>query len=123
MASISRERRRLALASGVVASLIGAEGRTQAAYSHFGFCAAPLPPSCAGEAKPGVSLSAQCRNEVESYVSLVFKYRACLSAEMERAVREANAVIEAVRCVDNPSLCSASKDEPNAAGTRTRQPQ
>ena len=76
-------------------------------YSHFGYCAAPVPPACIdamGQSGP----SAACRAEAEAYVASVFRYRECLSAEMQRAVREANGVIDRIRCAVDRSACDRS---------------
>jgi hypothetical protein len=76
-------------------------------YSHFGFCSAPTPPSCVKDISPGSAQIEPCQQDAERYVAAVFAYRTCLAAEMERAVREANTTIEAIRCVMGKAVCPA----------------
>lgn len=82
----------------------------QTPFSHFGYCSPPVPPACVAELEPARPPSPSCKGEVESYVALVFKYRVCLAAEMERAVREANVTIEAIRCAIDRAACSSPSD-------------
>jgi hypothetical protein len=79
--------------------------KADAAYSRFGFCAPPVSPACIDKLKGVTGELAACEQETERYVASVFAYRACLSAEMERAVRETNEAIQKVRCERKPSLC------------------
>lgn len=74
-------------------------------YSHFGLCVAPTPPSCAHASLKKKRQRDECMKIANSYVSLVFAYRACLSAEMERAVREANETLRILKCPDSKSVC------------------
>ena len=84
-------------------------------YSRFGYCAAPTPPSCVDTMNRG-GPSAACRADAEAYVASVFRYRECLSAEMQRAVREANGVIDRIRCAVDRSTCDRgdSSDAPSS---------
>jgi hypothetical protein len=65
-------------------------------YSHFGFCVAPTPPACAHSVVE--KQRENCARIIKSYTILVFTYRACLSAEMDRAVREANETLRGLKC-------------------------
>lgn len=67
--------------------------RPQAAPG-FTFCAAPEPPSCVAAAKAAPA----CDQEVEAYITRVFRYRECLARETERAVAQSNDVIDGWRC-------------------------
>jgi hypothetical protein len=60
----------------------------------FTFCAAPEPPACVAADKA----VAACDQEVESYITRVFRYRECLARETERAVAQSNDVIDDWRC-------------------------
>jgi hypothetical protein len=66
----------------------------QGAQKGFDFCAPPLAPGCinAPAAKDA------CETEVQVFIKTVFRYRACLERESERAVREANDTLEAWKC-------------------------
>jgi hypothetical protein len=77
---------------------------TSEVYSHFGYCAPPFAPPCATKLKNKGATPA-CEKQVERYVASVFAYRACLSAEMERAVRQANETIRKVRCSKGAAAC------------------
>jgi hypothetical protein len=74
-------------------------------FSHFGFCVAPAPPACAQSAIRNRKQKDECATLVESYVSLVFAYRSCLSSEMERAIREANETLRALKCPGQKIAC------------------
>ena len=98
--------------SGVVATIVtlamsSGHAAEQSVYSRFGYCAPPLPPACVGSSEQGGASSPSCRAEADAYVASVFKYRGCLAAEMERAVREANTVIGFIRCASDRTLCEA----------------
>ncbi len=96
----------------VVAPVAPSPARAQSPYSGFGFCPPPLPPKCASALSAGRGNVETCASEVESYVAFVFRYRACLAAEMERAVRQANDTIQAVKCAKDPAFCGT----PDQAG-------
>lgn len=71
------------------------------APSGFNFCAPPLRPSCidAPVAKDA------CDAEVQAFIKTVFKYRECLDKETQRAVHEANDVLEAWKCRTGALTC------------------
>lgn len=68
----------------------------------FTFCAPPTRPACVDkvDAEP-----ISCDNEVQAYTATVFKYRECLEVESERAVRDANDVIETWKCRTGKKAC------------------
>ncbi len=71
----------------------------------FGYCAPPYPPQCA-RGDPGRKAAAgACGAEVDSYVAAVFRYRACLAQEMERAVLEANHTVQIIKCPKDKRFC------------------
>lgn len=67
----------------------------------FDFCAPPLWPACVDAPEA----TAACDSEVQRFIATVFKYRACLEKESERAVREANDAIEAWKCRTGKLKC------------------
>lgn len=71
----------------------------------LGYCAPPYPPQCARSIVEGHPASAACERDVDSYVAAVFRYRACLANEMERAVREANTTVQAAKCPRDKRYC------------------
>jgi hypothetical protein len=78
------------------------------------YCAPPYPPACAeAPAKEGKARTA-CEQAAEAYVAAVFAYRACLTNEMERAVREANKVIQSLKCPTDARFCYDSPRAPEA---------
>jgi hypothetical protein len=79
--------------------------------SRFGYCAPPFAPPCAAAASRNGGATAACEKEVERYVASVFAYRGCLAAETERAVREANETIQALRCAKDAALCPVPEPE------------
>lgn len=70
----------------------------------FTFCAAPHRPACVSANANELSAEA-CDLEVKSYIAMVFRYRECLEAESERAVRESNDVIDHWRCRQTGERC------------------
>ena len=72
---------------------------------NLGYCAPPYPPPCARASGGGHPATAECERAVDSYVALVFRYRACLTQEMERAVFEANQAAENVKCPKDKRYC------------------
>lgn len=102
--------RRFALASLLS---IGALASASAdPYSQFSFCAPPAKPECVDRPPAGAD---RCVDDIAVYVAGVFKYRECLEREMERAVREANDVIESSHCRASRTRC-----RPNAQPDRGR---
>ena len=71
----------------------------------FGYCAPPYPPERARARPGGHPATATCEREVDSYVAAVFRYRLCLTNEMERAVREANQMVQSVKCPKDKRFC------------------
>ncbi len=63
----------------------------------FTYCAPPNQPSCVDGALKGKS-DAACEEEVRIYIQTVFAYRACLSFETQRAVRETNDLLDRWKC-------------------------
>ena len=68
----------------------------------FTYCAPPTRPGCVDRGKADPAL---CEIEVQAFVAMVFKYRECLAMETERAVRDANDVIEAWKCRTGKKDC------------------
>src|SRR5664279_436611 len=56
----------------------------------WGYCAPPYPPACVGAPAKEAKARKTCEQAAEAYVAEVFKYRSCLSKEIERAVIEVN---------------------------------
>lgn len=81
-------------------------------YSQFTFCAPPVRPACVDDASRPAD---RCDEDIQIYMTSVFKYRECLEHETERAVREANDVIASQRCRDDKTRC-----RPNAQSIRGR---
>ena len=71
----------------------------------LGYCAPPYPPKCAQSSSDGRPPPRPCAGEVDSYVASVFRYRTCLTREMERAVREANRTVEIIKCPTDYRFC------------------
>lgn len=92
----------LSLAIAIAFSTLPAPVYSQAA-SGFNFCVAPPRPACVFETSNRAA--GACDREVEAYVGVVFRYRECLEAESERAVRESNDVIDHWRCRQNGERC------------------
>jgi hypothetical protein len=95
-----------ALAGAVVLPLVSSlavqagDDRWQWAY-----CAPPYPPACVGARVKEPKARTSCEQDAEAYVADVFKYRDCLTKEMERAVREANKVIQTLKCPKDARFC------------------
>ncbi len=85
----------------VVSVLFTAPGRAGEPPSGFNYCAPPLRPACIDAAEPPDS----CERDVQAYVKSVFKYRACLEKESERAIRAANDALEAWKCYTGELKC------------------
>lgn len=92
-----KSRLALALAFGLASAVGLSPGAVRAAgpARGFAYCAPPTPPACVGK---DAANEAACDAEVQAFVATVFRYRECLEAESERAVREANDVIETWKC-------------------------
>ncbi len=72
---------------------------------NWGYCAPPYPPACAGAPARTPKDRLSCDQSVEQYIASVFRYRACLASETERAVREANRVLQITRCPKDKRYC------------------
>jgi hypothetical protein len=70
----------------------------------FSYCAPPSRPDCIETSVSALAMAA-CDEDVQLFKRMVFRYRECLEREMERAVREANDVIEAWRCRRDKTKC------------------
>ena len=80
----------------------------------WGYCAPPYPPACVGAPAKEAKARKSCEQATEAYVAEVFKYRDCLSKEMQRAVLEVNTVIQTVKCRKDAHLCfDASRGRPS----------
>jgi hypothetical protein len=99
-------RRPSALAARLVISAVMNVGAATAVELTPGFtyCAPPYRPPCVAETVQGKSMSA-CDEEAQAYIASVFRYRECLEAESERAVREANETVEAWKCKRSRKEC------------------
>jgi hypothetical protein len=73
------------------------------------YCPPPYPPACVEATAKTSNISPRdrlaCEQAVERYVASVFAYRVCLSGEMERAVREANRVLQIMKCPKDKRYC------------------
>ncbi len=78
--------------------------RADNAYAAFNFCSAPTVPKCIDKAKSKAEKK-RCEDDVKSYVGVVFQYRACLEAEIERAVLESNDALDRWRCRTSSPDC------------------
>ncbi len=81
---------------------------------NWGYCAPPYPPACIDALAKAPKDRADCEKTVERYVASVFVYRGCLAAETERAVREANHVLQSMKCPKDPRYCY-DLPQPNAS--------
>jgi hypothetical protein len=109
--------RGLLLSFGVgllVVSIVGVAGADP--YSRFGLCVAPTPPVCIHASLKKKNDRDECTRITNGYISLVFAYRACLSVEMERAVREANETITTLRCATGQQDCRFARDDEKSVG-------
>jgi hypothetical protein len=70
----------------------------------FTFCAPPNPAKCVDSVSKGKS-DAACEEEVRIYVQTVFAYRACLSFETQRAIRETNDLLDRWKCKKSGGKC------------------
>ena len=113
LSSAGRRRRALLVALPIL-SCVGWPALAEPAelHSRFGYCAPPFAPSCVAAAGQDGRSTEPCEQQVERYVASVFAYRACMAAETERAVREANATIQSLRCARDPALCPKPQAEP-----------
>ena len=83
----------------------------------WGYCAPPYPPACVDQLSKAPKDRTSCEKEIDSYVANVFRYRGCLSAETERAVREANRVLQIMKCPRDERYCY---DLPQAGASSNR---
>jgi hypothetical protein len=71
----------------------------------WGYCAPPYPPACVASPGKGPDARSTCEQDTEIYIASVFKYRECLSKEMERAVLEANHALQRLKCPTDDRFC------------------
>jgi hypothetical protein len=117
-----------ALVGAVLLANFAASG-AQAGDDRWGwsYCPPPYPPACVETfAKPPGRTPDKpsrerlaCEQMVERYVTSVFAYRVCLTGEMERAVREANRVLQILKCPVDKRYCY---DLPQPAASPARKP-
>lgn len=93
---MTRSRMVLTLLLGVAATPSLAQG--------FTHCAPPFRPPCIDTAETEKEIAA-CEAEMQAYIATVFKYRACIDAESQRAVRDANDAIETWKCQSRQLKC------------------
>lgn len=91
-----------AAAALAMIATVAPEARAGAMTRGFTFCAVPSRPACVD--RDGAD-PASCEIEVQAFVAMVFRYRECLAEETERAVRDANDVIEAWKCRTGKKDC------------------
>ncbi len=84
----------------------------------LGYCPPPYPPACVARTGQTLQKNVACGREVEAYVASVFRYRECVSIETERAVREANRIIQALKCAQGEEPCPAKPAAPPVAAPR-----
>jgi hypothetical protein len=109
--------RRFSLSFGVGLLAVSIAGVAAAApYSRFGLCVAPTPPVCIHASLKKKNDRDECTRITNGYISLVFAYRACLSVEMERAVREANETITTLGCATGRQDCRRARDDEKSVG-------
>jgi hypothetical protein len=117
-----------ALAGAVLLADFLASG-AQAGDDRWGwsYCSPPYPPACVetlsrptGKTpdKPSRERLA-CEQLVERYVTSVFTYRVCLNGETERAVREANRILQILKCPVDKRYCY---DLPQPGSSPARKP-
>lgn len=91
-------------AAAVLSPLSGAHGAGDDRWGWF-YCAPPYPPGCVGSPAGDRQARLLCEQAVDAYVASVFRYRACLAKEMERAVLEANKTLQIVKCPRDKRYC------------------
>lgn len=101
--SQERMRRSLATAAQIFIIFLVPAGACVAGEkpSGFNFCAPPLRPPCID----ATAAADACDAEVQAFIKTVFRYRECLEKETQRAVREANDVLEAWKCRTGALTC------------------
>jgi hypothetical protein len=87
-------------------------------FSRFGLCVAPTPPACAHQSLERSRDQRECSAITDFYIKSVFAYRACLSMEMERAVREANETLAALKCATGQRNCATPRGTSPSAEPR-----
>ncbi|WP_294537458.1 hypothetical protein [uncultured Rhodoblastus sp.] len=99
---------------------------------NWSYCPPPYPPACVEVYAKSTNKTAEkasaipprdrlaCEQAVEHYVASVFAYRVCLSGETERAVREANRVLQILKCPIDKRYCyDLPQTEPAPAKKRS----
>jgi hypothetical protein len=98
----------------------------------WSYCAPPYPPACvdapaadaaktradaaktrADAAKTGADAAktATCARDVKMFIDLVIAYRLCQTRELERAILEANRVVDAFKCRTDKKACTPRKGD------------
>jgi|GEM_PF-3065942 len=86
----------------IVSSLAAKAGEDRWQWA---YCAPPYPPACVGAPAKEAKARLSCERAADAYVADVFKYRDCLNKEMQRAVLEANKVIQTLKCRKDARFC------------------
>ncbi|HUO53936.1 MAG TPA: hypothetical protein VMU18_04295 [Rhodoblastus sp.] len=94
---------------GALVLACSAQGRTVEDRWGWDYCAPPYPPECLESARATRKIDAICRTAVDTYVANVVRYRTCLAGELERAMREANDVIDSAKCLTDKANCPERK--------------
>lgn len=71
----------------------------------WAYCAPPYPPACVQPNAKRPPTGKACEKAVDAYVAAVFRYRTCLSDEMQRSVREANKAVQTIKCPKDKRYC------------------
>jgi hypothetical protein len=79
------------------------------------YCPPPYPPRCVERSTDEKSTDQYCAKVVQTYVASVFAYRACQAKELERAITEANRIINVLKCRSDKKYCGLIKDDNGAA--------
>jgi hypothetical protein len=79
---------------------LAAAPATSEASAGFDYCAPPYRPACVDDPRTYADGKAQksCEDETSRYVSSVFKYRDCMYAQIERAIRGTNEAVSTMKC-------------------------
>jgi hypothetical protein len=90
----------LPTAAGAAGAAGAAMASESSASAGFDYCAPPVRPACVEDRKTYSDPRARraCEDETNRYVASAFKYRDCMYAAIERAVRQTNETIGRLRC-------------------------
>lgn len=105
---------RRAFQGAAVAFLLAAPASAKATDDRWGlgYCPPPYPPPCVARLDGTLETAVSCGKDVEAYVASVFRYRECVSSETERAVREANRIIQSLKCAQGKGSCPVKPAAP-----------